>query len=169
MPNPLSCLHCGAHFRRPAPTGRTPQYCSRSCRQRAFEARRRGGATADPPDRHLPAPRHLQPLPNRYESGAQRGTWHALRREGFPDSHGRLPTLCGAWALPMRPLFGEHRSEVTCRTCERLVSKFPPKARPHPSRDLAALRARVRRARDAAAHEPVLGRLIDQVLGADDS
>jgi hypothetical protein len=35
----LLCDWCGTPFKPPKPTGRTPRYCRRSCRQRAFEAR----------------------------------------------------------------------------------------------------------------------------------
>jgi hypothetical protein len=35
----LKCGHCGARFSRPF-KGRPAQYCSRNCRQRAYEARR---------------------------------------------------------------------------------------------------------------------------------
>jgi len=35
------CAWCGRRLPDPAPTGRPRTYCRRSCRQRAFEARRR--------------------------------------------------------------------------------------------------------------------------------
>lgn len=38
-----SCEHCGRPFVVPGSVGRPRKYCRRSCRQRAFEARRHAG------------------------------------------------------------------------------------------------------------------------------
>ena len=40
------CAHCGRPFVAEAGTGRPRKYCRRSCRQRAFEARRHEGDLA---------------------------------------------------------------------------------------------------------------------------
>jgi hypothetical protein len=43
-PVPLRCQHCGAVIR-PAGQGRPPSYCSPTCRQHAYQTRRRTGET----------------------------------------------------------------------------------------------------------------------------
>ncbi|MPY96328.1 MAG: hypothetical protein GEV08_25670 [Acidimicrobiia bacterium] len=142
------CVHCGIGFPRPNRTGRKPQYCGASCRQRAFEARRRAALHAGFPVAG-PPPTRRERRPDRYESGLTARRRHALRDEGFPDPWGRRQTLCGSWARPTATLFGEHRESdrPTCLTCQEIVVLHPPRGRPDPLRELPAMRALLRRAR----------------------
>jgi hypothetical protein len=104
------CDWCGGAIpddvTRPGPTKR---YCGRSCRQRAYEARR-----ADPP----------QPLRDRrtvaFPAGVVRltGTVHAVDPAAGVGLWGRVRTLCGLDAHPVpHPFAGVDR-----RACGRCVA-----------------------------------------------
>ena len=142
------CIHCGTGFPRRRHRGRKPQYCSPSCRQRSYEARRRGAFEAGLPVVPV-VPRLGGPRTPRYEAGFSTHRVHALRTEGVADRRGFRPTLCGAWAGPIRHLFLEHRDDrsTTCATCLAVVERYPPPHRPDPVRELPALRAVLRRDR----------------------
>jgi hypothetical protein len=148
------CGWCTNHFpvlRRP---GRPLIYCSRSCRQRAYE-RRKGLSVLPPPDRIIMQPGgplgHLRPRAAAYELGRitwATGKFHAMRPSGVADTTGRRLTLCGLLARSSpRPY---HPSmDGSCRTCARVRDVRPPVRAARPSDDLAALRSLL----DAAAVE----------------
>ncbi|MDH4146469.1 MAG: hypothetical protein OEY23_15010, partial [Acidimicrobiia bacterium] len=134
--NHFTCLWCSEQFKRRRPIGRKPHYCSASCRQRAYEARRRQLHRAGFPQ---PAPPTSTGFPGadlhpRHVPGygmARRGRIaHAQRPESFPDGRGFLATLCGAWASPTTRTWAQFLatpSEMArpCKTCSRIAAAFP--------------------------------------------
>ena len=139
------CLWCGTTFQRRYLVGRKPCYCHRSCRQRAYEARRRAALVAAHPQARPAIPR--RPRPPHYEAGRRRHIVHALRPDGLPDPFGRRITLCGTYAAGIRPPYGplyEH-GRRHCRTCDRIVGGHPPPRPIDPPRDLAVLTNLARR------------------------
>jgi hypothetical protein len=142
MEHPLGhfhCLWCACSFPRRYLVGRKPHYCSPTCRQRAYESRRRGARYAGHPRAVVVPPRH--PRPARYEAGRNGGTRHALRPASLPDAWRRRQTLCGAWASYERTPWEDRsgRPGHQCRTCERLASLHPPPRPVEPAIDVAAL------------------------------
>jgi hypothetical protein len=150
--NQFACLWCSQTFARRHLNGRKPHYCSATCRQRAYEERRRGARF----------PTHAKPLippqsrvrPRHYESGRNYGVRHALRPAGLPDRHGRRPTLCGAWASHARVPFGASTglAEHLCRTCSAVAHRHPPSRALDPPTDLAVLTHLIRRLEPTAEH-----------------
>ena len=138
--NHFACVWCGHHFQRRSYTGRKPHYCSATCRQRAYEARRRGYLE---PSR--PAPPPLQPIERpAYQAAVARGFQmsHAVRPAGFTDKRRRLLTLCGTWARPLPHAFRSHNAiGRPCLTCSSIATAHPPLRPFNPVFDLAALRA----------------------------
>ncbi|MFN0026094.1 MAG: hypothetical protein ACKV2O_02745 [Acidimicrobiales bacterium] len=145
----FACERCGQEFV-PNALGRRPLYCGRTCRQRAYEARRRAAVQhlrltpqltpvlAEPVEPRVPRP---EP---RYEAGRNRRVIHALRVEGPADVNGDRPTLCGSFAQaePTRRYFGDPRfqRQRPCRTCERVAERFPLKAPIVPPADLSHMK-----------------------------
>ncbi len=153
------CDHCARHFVRPNPYGRKPSYCTRTCRQRAYEARRRLQLRVGvPPVDLVPSGRDR---PNRYESGISRGRHHRLRTEGVPDRRRFRPTLCGTYALPL-PSTARTSHLHRCRTCEAVIRRHPPTHHHDPSTDVAVLRTLVGRLRHPGED---VGGVVDQLLG----
>lgn len=150
-PDRFACSWCAHRFARRHLVGRKPVYCGRSCRQRAYEARRRGALVPEHP-RPTPVP-PLRDAPA-YEAGRRLRLVHALRPDGFPTRYNARPTLCGAWAHAIRRPFG-HPPERgrSCRTCERVAGAHPPTRAIDPGRDLAIVTALVGRLR---TREPTL-------------
>jgi hypothetical protein len=148
------CLWCGTAFGRRRLSGRKPCYCDRSCRQRAYEARRRGAICAGHP--HAPPATPHQKQTPRYEAGRRLGITHALRPDGLPDPRGRRVTLCGTYSSAIRPPFGA--LDVTrdiCRTCDRIAEQHPPPRQIDPPRDVAVLTNLARRLQaDLVTHSP---------------
>ena len=157
-----ACERCARTFTR-NPLGRRPLYCTRTCRQRAYEARRRGAehhrlpATElafppEPPTRpDRPTP---QPSPHGYEPGRGRTVTHALRPDGPADNRGRRPTLCGTTAqpLPVRRHFDiEPTSTPTCTTCRHIAQRHPLPRPIDPPAELARLKHLLRTPRPAIA------------------
>ncbi len=167
LPNGLfGCEHCGCTFERPSRRGRHPHYCSRTCRQRAYEARRRGAHALGLPRAPLPRPRHTRSFRPAYETGIRYPVRHALRPDGAPDARNFRPTLCGTRARtsPMRfePwLRGEIPGQRSCRTCSSLARRFPPTIAPDAPADLARARHLLGRLRAGVA-----GRCSDRDLHA---
>jgi hypothetical protein len=133
-----ACQWCARHFDRPCPNGRKPVYCARTCRQRAYEARRRCALVANYPRPTL----HTSNAPARYEAGKNRKLLHALRPAGYAAPNGFRPALCGAWAHPIRPDYTRaSRTDTTCRTCDGIAARHPPARVIDPPTDLAIITA----------------------------
>lgn len=148
-PDRYACSWCARPFARRHLAGRKPVYCARSCRQRAYEARRRGALV---PHHPRPTPIPARRAPPAYEAGRRKDLLHALRTDGFPNRLNARPTLCGAWAQPIRPPFGHPPGYGrTCRTCQTVAHLHPPAHAVQPSRDLAIVTTLVGRLR---AHSP---------------
>lgn len=159
--NHFACNWCGTTFDRRVICGRKPHYCGPTCRQRAYEARRRAAHQHALPAR-VDSPRRSPP-PIRYEGGVTRWHSHALRRTGPVDLSGRRTTLCGASARTSRiPFFDQHdKLWPACRTCCRLADQFPPDRQIDPPVELAHVGNLVESLRWAQAHAP------DHVLRAE--
>lgn len=123
--NIFSCERCRATFPRRVNNGRKPLYCTTTCRQRAYEARRRGALQIG-----LPGPPPRWPsssLPAGYQGGfgPRRKIHHALRPTGVPNGR-RLATLCGTWAFDSGYRFGLATPiSQTCRTCSQVARHSP--------------------------------------------
>jgi hypothetical protein len=150
-PNSFDCHWCGTCFLRRHPTGRRPLYCRRTCRQRAYEHRRRGAFVAGLPA--VPAALPVKPSqwPS-YEMGNGYDVRHALRPDGVPDRTGARPTLCGARARKVRPnfqprVYGPRDGMPLCRTCQRIALSHPAARTVDPANDLAVMTALVGRLR----------------------
>lgn len=152
--NVFTCNWCGTTFPRRHWTGRKPHYCTVTCRQRAYEDRRRGAHRADLPARWV-APDHRQ-SPRRYEVGHTRRRAHALRPFGPIDRHGRRTTLCGAAAYTTRLRFvaTDPRRPLRCQTCVRIERDFPPDRHVDPPIDIAVAGGLVQSLRWAHRHAP---------------
>jgi hypothetical protein len=137
----FTCLWCGTAFLRRHPCGRKPCYCTHTCRQRAYEARRRG--LHDPGRPAAAPPSRSSTLPTRrsYEAGRRYHLRHALRPDGLPDPAGRRVTLCGTYAAPIRPPFDlpDRSPHRHCHVCLGIAARHPPPRTIEPSRDLATL------------------------------
>jgi hypothetical protein len=137
----IQCARCAIVFPRPHRTGRRPIYCSHTCRQRAFEARRRAAYHHCLP---LPAPRRrARPHTQNYEAGRTGGIRHALRPDAPPARDGRRPTLCGTHAnITTRQRFGAPGPVLgrDCRTCTRIATRHPLAQPLDPAADLAELK-----------------------------
>lgn len=169
----FACERCAKSFT-PLARGRKPLYCSHTCRQRAYEARRRGAL-----QHHLPAsaelafiaprsmPARLGPDP-RYESGRHRQVVHALRPDGPADADHRRPTLCGALTRPdlAHRYFGDPRhGRPACRTCRVVAERFPPLQPIDPPADLSRVKHLLTGARLAVIRgdDTVRAQLLDQL------
>jgi hypothetical protein len=137
----IPCARCGNVFPRPHDRGRRPIYCTRTCRQRAYEARRRAAYR-----HHL----RLPALPRRargdawfHEAGRRGGIRHALRPDQ-PRRHDRArQTVCGThvWAMS-RHRFGMPDPKIgrDCKVCTRIVQAYPLCRPLDPAPDLAELK-----------------------------
>jgi hypothetical protein len=135
----FTCHWCATNFPRRSHTGRKPHYCTATCRQRAYEHRRRGARYPSHPwPAALPA---RKPAPKRYEMGRHYRLRHALRPAGLPDQRGRRETLCGAWAHTMLKRFGDRLTgpERYCHTCHTITQQHPPTRPIDPPTDLAVI------------------------------
>jgi hypothetical protein len=170
------CEHCADAFT-PKARGRRPLYCSRTCRQRAYEARRRAAyhlrrpaeQLAFPPartERRRPAGRDRP----RHEAGCHREIVHALRPDGPANHHGHRPTLCGALTRPFPSLrrFGDRTFPHwrPCRTCSAIVDRYPLERPIEPSADLSRITYLLRASRHAivAGHDAAKDGLLEQLV-----
>ncbi len=152
--NVFTCNWCGTTFPRRHWTGRKPHYCSVTCRQRAYEERRRGAYRENLPARWV-APDHRS-SPRRYEVGYTRHRAHALRPFGPIDDLGRRTTLCGASARTNRLRFASSPPPrpLTCKTCSAIEQRFPPDRHVDPPIDIAVAGGLVQSLRWAHRHAP---------------
>jgi hypothetical protein len=165
------CEWCGVDFIRPHLRGRRPLYCKRTCRQRAYEERRRGAFALG-----LPKATYcelLHPEPKLYQAGMggeYQHVAHALRPDGCGDNIGFRPSLCGARVNPSsRPFFpGMKRSgRRNCVTCTDVANRFPLERRIEPIIDIGTATAFMGMLRATrGAPEPVLREQVDQMLRA---
>ena len=123
--NVFSCERCRSTFPRRSRTGRKPLYCGQVCRQRSYEARRRGALEIGFPA--PPARWPKSPWPDGYWGGygPRRKVHHALRLDAVPNGR-RLATLCGTWGFDSgRPFGFPLKTAKTCRTCTYVASLKP--------------------------------------------
>jgi hypothetical protein len=160
------CEWCGKPFIRPHMRGRRPLYCTRTCRQRAYEDRRRGACRLGLPKPTVP--QWLHPEPTRYQAGIggpYLNVTHAMRPDGPADCTGFRPTLCGAVVKPSPRSFYENDTRRNCETCTRVAQRFKLPRRIEPISDIGtatSLFGRLRAARFAPDDE--LRREVDQVV-----
>jgi hypothetical protein len=119
------CPQCGIEFSALHNTGRNRIYCSRNCRQRAYESRRALGSQLlpiRPSDRQFSNKRPLEPA---YHKGWIPGRLieHAVVYGVFDERWFR--SLCGAMVLPMQKRFFPGWKDA-CKVCSVLVEKYPP-------------------------------------------
>ncbi|MFN0089755.1 MAG: hypothetical protein ACKVWR_05710 [Acidimicrobiales bacterium] len=165
--NTFACRWCATVFPRRVLCGRKPHYCGRSCRQRAYEHRRRGRAEHGRPRPTLVEPLRGMRRAPAYEAGVHLGPRHALRVDGIADRRRLRPTLCGALARPVPYPFSPV-DHTACRTCRRVAERFPAPRELQVSNDLAlvtALFAHFRRERARPRRRP-LAALVDELLAA---
>lgn len=155
------CDHCGDRFPRANLCGRKPHYCSRTCRQRSYESRRRLLLRVGRPVTDLVPVQPMSRRPPRYESASSRGRGHLLRTEGMPDRRRFRPTLCGTYARPL-PANANPNTLPACRTCAGVARRHPPMHFHHPATDVAVLRSLVARLRHP---DEDISSLVDQLLG----
>jgi hypothetical protein len=166
----FSCEWCGAEFFRRCHLGRRPLYCRRTCRQRAYESRRRGAWFLGLPKPTVADPRS----PGRPEYQAGRGGTihlplvHALRPDGGADGTGARPSLCGALVQPLLYNFFPPRAPSgshNCITCAAVATHFPPTHRVRPLSDVGTVTALIAPLRTARlASEDCLRREVDTLL-----
>ena len=164
----FACEWCGKHFVRRHQRGRCPLYCNHTCRQRAYEARRRGACTLG-----LPKPTVVERLrehPKCYQAGVG-GMYlhlsHALRPDGAADRIGFRPTLCGARVKPtLRPFYvNAPPSFHNCATCDWIAARFPPVRNIDPAADIGTATSLIGSLWAARhADEPELRSQVDQLL-----
>ncbi|MFN0090615.1 MAG: hypothetical protein ACKVWR_10175 [Acidimicrobiales bacterium] len=152
-PGRFACRWCAHVFERRCIAGRKPAYCARSCRQRAYEQRRRERAGAvTPAAGYLP------------EAGVNGLLYHALAPDAPADRRRLRRTVCGALARPIPAPFFLH-GEWTCRTCSRITQHHPPARQVDVSNDLARLTTLLGRFRRALRRRRApLEALVDQLL-----
>lgn len=116
----VNCTQCGKEFERFRGPGRRRLYCSRSCRQRAYESRAYHGAQLLP---LLPSAAEVGRL--RYHAGmvSYGKKEHALVVGAL--SAGEFRALCGAVVRPLPRGFG-HSQNALCKRCDALADKYPP-------------------------------------------
>ena len=148
-PGLFACERCACEFV-PKARGRRPLYCSHTCRQRAYEARRRAAfhqrlltpSLAFPPSAPPSSPYLVRPKP-RYEAGRHRQVVHALRPDGAANGSGHRPTLCGAITRPdaARRFFGDARIQrPSCEVCADVARRFPLTQAIDPPADLSRVK-----------------------------
>lgn len=163
------CEWCGVDFIRAHERGRRPLFCRRTCRQRAYEERRRGALALGLPRATMFELVH--PDPKHYQAGVggeYQHVVHALRPDGCADNIGFRPALCGSRVKPCnRPFYiGFPLScRINCITCSKVADQFPLERRIEPLSDIGTATALIGMLRAARwAPEPVLRAQVDQML-----
>ena len=163
------CEWCGIDFSRRHAHGRRPLYCKRTCRQRAYEERRRGAFALGLPKATMFE--LLHPDPKLYQAGMggeYQHVTHALRPDGYADTIGFRPTLCGTRVKPSnRPFYPVISLSCTrnCVTCTRVANQFPLERRIDPLSDIGTATAMIGMLRAArGSPETVLREQVDQLL-----
>jgi hypothetical protein len=163
------CEWCAHPFARRYERGRRPLYCGHTCRQRAYEERRRGAWMVG-----LPKPtvtRRLRPLPKHYQSGVggeKHRVVHAMRPDGAADYIGFRPTLCGARVKPSPfPFYEQATRRSHCETCTRVARDWPPERNIDPVGDVGTATSLIGMLRATRfAPEPILRAQVDELLAA---
>ena len=159
------CEWCGYGFPRRHNHGRRPLYCNRTCRQRAYENRRRGACMVGLPKATVAG--RTRPYPNRYQAGVggeYLNVAHALRPDGAADYIGFRPTMCGTHAKPSISPFFENDPR-NCETCTNVVRRFLPERNIDPLADAGTATAFIRMLGSARrATEPILRAQVDEML-----
>ena len=165
------CEWCGTDFIRRHPRGRHPLYCTHTCRQRAYEERRRGAFALGLPKATMFE--RLHPDPKLYQAGTggeYQHVVHALRPDGYADIIGFRPALCGARVNPSNRAFYAgftSSGRRNCATCTRVANRFPLERRIDPLSDIGTATALIAMLRGTrGAPEPVLREQVDQLLSA---
>jgi hypothetical protein len=163
------CEWCGVDFSRRHPRGRRPLYCKRTCRQRAYEERRRGAFALGLPKATMFE--RLHPDPKLYQAGMggeYQHIAHALRPDGYADTIGFRPSLCGARVNPSnRPFYPDASlsGRRNCVTCARVANRFPLERRIDPLSDIGTATAMIGMLRATrGSPEAVLREQVDQLL-----
>ena len=164
------CEWCDREFPRAHRRGRFPHYCGRTCRQRAYESRRRGAYVLGLPRAPLPRPPLTRARRVSYETGKNGMTRHALRPDGAPDENGLRPTLCGTrgWVTTVgfEPWLGVPGGHRACLTCWAITERYPAAAPLDVSNDLARARHVLRRLRACVTTNPEPGAMRAAVADA---
>ena len=165
----LVCEWCGEGFVRRHERGRRPIYCDHTCRQRAYENRRRGANVIGLPK--ATTVERLHPDPKHYQSGAggeYLNVLHAIRPDGCADYIGFRPTLCGTRVKPSPwPFYEQADAGGHCETCTRVARLFPPERNIDPVGDVGTATALIRMLASArGASESVLRAQVDEMLAA---
>ena len=115
----------------------------------------------------------LHPDPKLYQAGMggeYQHVAHALRPDGYADSIGFRPSLCGARVNPSpRPFFpgAKTTGRRNCVTCTRVATQFPLERRIDPLMDIGTATAFIGMLRATrGAPERVLRAHVDQMLSA---
>ena len=163
------CEWCGHGFARRHERGRRPLYCDHTCRQRAYEHRRRGASVVGLPKASTVEP--LRPDPKHYQSGVggeYLNVAHGLRPDGCADYIGFRPTLCGTRVKPSPwPFYEQSDDRRHCETCTKIARRFPPERKIDPLADVGTaigLIGMLRAVRGAS--EEVLRKQVDEMLAA---
>ena len=167
----FACEWCSHVFVRRHNRGRRPLYCSRQCRQRAYEERRRGAYALGLPKPTVVERLHKRPGHYQVGTGGTYGTFtHALRPDGAADRIGFRPALCGARVKPSPRFFypGRPVSDTrNCETCTNVALRYPAERNIEPLSDIGtaiALIAMLRATRHASDQE--LRAHVDLMLAA---
>ena len=167
----FACEWCSHVFVRRHNRGRRPLYCSRPCRQRAYEDRRRGAYVLGLPKPTVVERLHERPAHYQVGTGGTYGTVaHALRPDGAADRIGFRPALCGARVKPTPRFFHAGRpisGNRNCDTCTNIALRYPAARNIEPLSDIGtaiALIAMLRATRHAP--EKQLREHVDLMLAA---
>ncbi len=124
---PSSCPYCGKVFERRELPGRRALYCSRTCRQRAYETRRALGQHHLPlvPFRGVGQPDVFYKPPCYFGGTAEfNGIIHAIL-PGVVTVDG-FRSLCGLVVDVDERKFEPKGSRRLCNTCKQLEKRYPP-------------------------------------------
>ena len=143
-PSHRACAFCAKEFAVVCRPGRPRLYCSRSCRQRAYEHRH--GFVHERTVRPLPAQARGETWSGTGYERSLTGSFdgsgrvHAMRTSVRPEGR-RRETLCGALAAPHPGHHFNTRQPRACKTCTSVASSNPLRFGITASNELSRLRA----------------------------